>query len=134
MAIELNKGDIIKFGRVRFRVNSISSSSQKPQTQEQNRIINSQIITSNNSVLSEDSSMLFDQHRLYDDFFKHCASRVGIDSKENILDQNNNETKSNKIENICRVCLSNEDKSECYSNRNGDNDMPKQAEQGKVGK
>ena len=51
--------------------------------------INNLILSSNNSILSDDSSMLFDQHRLYDDFFKHWTSRVGIDSNNNILDENN---------------------------------------------
>ena len=53
------------------------------------KLINNLILSSNNSILSDDSSMLFDQHRLYDDFFKDWTSRVGIDSNNNILDENN---------------------------------------------
>ena len=68
------------------------------------------MMASNNSNISEYSSMLFDHQRQYDDFFNQHASGAEIDSDDNLLDQSNNDKNNKKNENIWRIWLWPEEK------------------------
>ncbi|CAI2381940.1 unnamed protein product [Moneuplotes crassus] len=109
---KIKQGDILKFGRVRFRVKKISSSGNM-EKMEQNIPSESIHMTekdgdidqSMNSKHSFGSSALSEMKKQVNDFFQKCNSELSFEAKKHIdLDKT-----SSTCERMCRVCLCGED-------------------------
>ncbi|CAI2384955.1 unnamed protein product [Moneuplotes crassus] len=103
---KLKQGDIIKFGRVRFRISRISSDSTPSHEyrgiQTEN---NHQIVESNESNIIDDS-MYFEKQLKLEELNNINLSGVEIDSGGYNDLRNDNKSESKQSKDACRICLS----------------------------
>ncbi|CAI2384949.1 unnamed protein product [Moneuplotes crassus] len=103
----LKQGDIIKFGRVRFRISRISSEKNSTKENREVQTENNQIIKSDES--DNDDSMYFEKQLREEEINNINLSGVEIDSGGHNDVHYDNKSESRKIRDTCRVCLSLED-------------------------
>lgn len=128
MGLDWNKGDIVKFGRVRFRVSKISSTKENPKVNKagyskieerhppqgntnipvmsENIIPNDSI---SNTLKSIESSMMYENDNQMDEWVLNYNSGPEEDHIEPFKDNDKPKSDVSKNEDICRIWLSPEE-------------------------
>lgn len=112
---KIKKGDIVKFGRVRFRIKNISSYSkeEQPNNKENHTEVNggygnveSEGIDHNeNSQHSFGSSAMLEMKKHVNEFFNQCHSELSDDKKRPLSALSNLSKPSFIGDRQCRICL-----------------------------